>query len=207
MLQRMIEAAVMRDLLAGSSSPSFREAAYSPRAPGDIRLQAGFSGWIPQGSLAAFLAKGSRRANADMRRLLSRRAGFQIRSGTPLLYRLLRHNPKAKRKYRTLYIGSSRDGNVAGRLSSHVNGTRDGSQALYRWLNPPGSAQKDLGKIYLHVGYATHQPPAGSRFRQSINYNELFLMEKMLQRQERPLVWDPNDRTFDESPAGPVTIW
>ena len=195
------------------------EAVYTPRPPGSLGISAGFSGWHPMGNVHAIIngiphtgansTTLSRAASNRLRQRLSRASGVTIAANTPLLYRLIRHNPTAARKYRTLYIGSSKDGNVARRLVTHVYGLPAGSTALYRWLNQrlPSRSDPDwqrrmgqkLQRIYLHLGFATDQPRARTDYQRDLNYNELFLIEKMLQRRYRPLVWDPNDRAFDEA--------
>ncbi len=196
----------------------FDEAAYSAKPAGHFRLAAGFSGWYPMGNLYTLiqgiptrnpgLGQLTRTRSQLLRERLSVDAKVSIATGFPLLYRLVRHNPKAARKYRAVYIGSSKDGNVVGRLMKHVYGLRGGSMSLHRWLFPNALApvgtrrtqqlNRRLSSIYLHLGFATQQSLARTRFQRDLNYNELFLMEKMLQREERPLVWNPNDRTFDE---------
>jgi len=202
-----VETAVMQDLRALGLPRLPLEAAYGKRAPGDFRLKAGFSGWFSIGPLSRVLGRDPRSANSDIRRNLGRQAGTTIRASTPLLYRLLQPHPQGSGKYQTIYIGSSKRGNVAGRLRKHFNRLPGGSRPLGLWLNPPAGPAKDPGKLFLHVGFPTHQPRPQSAIDRSINYNELFLIEKMLQREYRPLIWDPNDRPFDETPMALFADW
>lgn len=205
-----VEAAVLRDLWRASETPlaatesSGTRARQGPAAPLDPLPPAGlwnptwggFSGWYPGGTLDQFLGARPARDDAAVARVL---APSGLRPGQHLVYRLSHASPSGRKGTRAgkaiLYIGSAVRGQVARRLRAHHTGTAGGSRALHQYLR-----RVNPRHIRVEIGWVPGQRPYGSGTPQdALNYNTLFLLEKILQRRYRPRFWNPQDRTFDEA--------
>ena len=219
------ESAVLRDLWRPDVAHRGSEAAGTPStgpgrsglgglSPREIWTGGGFSGWYDVGTLADFQrgwadTAAQRRTNQWVRDRLGLGPGQ-----THLVYRLMYPDPARAGVNKAIYVGSAKYGDITGRLRAHYDYRRSagsllgGSRALHGWLRGQSAAgvpAKDPAQVRVQAGYATGQGTAARGSRQDdINYNELFLIEKILQRRYRPTVWDPNDRSFDESRSPPA---
>ena len=192
------------------TTPQSLQTPMDPRSPGQIwnPYWGGFSGWITVGTLANFPPASNDGTNKQQnQRIVNtlQRHDPSVHDNTHMVYRLVYTGRSKQSRKRTIYIGSAIRGQVAQRLHSHLRGGSGASSALYDYLR---SSRIKSSNIRVDVGYVTNQRhyPARS-IQDNLNYNTLFLIEKILQRRERPRIWDPTDRTFDEDPMSLLDVW
>ncbi len=196
-----LESAVLQDLRveAGEGFMPYRRfelGTAGPRGAGARKALwdqrwGGFSGWFGVGPLSGFLADQDK-SPALNARVVGRLAAEGLRPGQDLVYRLVNLDPAVAGK-KLLYIGSAVRGTLAQRLRAHVQGKRSGSRSLHEFLEDLPS----LAKIRVDVGWIQGQKVHRDKWRSAINYNAVFILEKILQRRERPKFWNPRDRTFE----------
>jgi hypothetical protein len=199
------ESAVWRDLVRAARGRAGAESqGRGSYSPGQVWTGGGFGGWYPIGTWAEFrhATRDSTQANRLDLEVMGRmqRAGAQVGPGVHLLYRIMYPSPVHAGVWKTLYLGSAKHGHVAYRLQDHFAKTEPPGGAWHSTVAATLGAhwQRVRDGLRVQAGpIAGHRPqPLGSR-QASIDYNELVLMEKILQRRYQPLFWDPDVRTFE----------